>query len=65
MSEITWHHGHSYYTTPDCDHALFRCLDCGKDINAYDSHHCWDCMAKFCDDCWGLWGLKHEDEHHY
>lgn len=70
MSGIrTWHHGHSWFTTPGCGHAQFACLDCGKELGILDhsgevQNHCWDCMAKFCDECWGVLGMRHDEIHH-
>lgn len=60
---LNWAHGHSYYGDT---YAQFACWDCGKDLKPGGEmqNHCWDCMAKFCDNCWGFQGLKHDDKHH-
>jgi len=63
---VEWLHGHSAYVKVPSDGVVhFMCFDCGADLDK-TSHleHCWDCMAKFCNECWGFHGYTHDDRHH-
>jgi hypothetical protein len=33
--------------------AHFDCRKCGKkNLSLVDNYHCWDCMSKYCKECW-------------
>lgn len=56
-----WMHGHSYFFINGVPHAMFACKDCGIVFRNWEDHyHCWDCMSKYCPECWvhhdhGVW----------
>ena len=59
-----WHNGRSYYTTGDST-LHFECNDCGKQLDLQkEVNHCYNCAAKYCDDCFGGDGMSHREKHH-